>query len=58
MANIGYNGFDKVGKISLGLILLAYAGDQSKKATFKVFGNPVFPVPLVALPLSIWVCDF
>jgi hypothetical protein len=53
MANHGYNGFGTVG-VSLALILLAYIGDQSKKATFKVFGNPVFPVPIVAIPLFIW----
>lgn len=53
MANHGYNGFGTVG-ISLALILLSYIGDQSKKATFKINDQPVFPVPIVAIPLFVW----
>eukprot|EP00594_Rhizosolenia_setigera_P011917 CAMPEP_0178970528 /NCGR_PEP_ID=MMETSP0789-20121207/19615_1 /TAXON_ID=3005 /ORGANISM="Rhizosolenia setigera, Strain CCMP 1694" /LENGTH=332 /DNA_ID=CAMNT_0020657089 /DNA_START=124 /DNA_END=1122 /DNA_ORIENTATION=- len=53
MANHGYNGFKTVG-ISLALILLSYVGDQSKKATFKINDQPVFPVPIVAIPLFLW----
>ena len=53
MANHGYNGFKTVGT-SLALILLAYVGDQSKKATFKVIDQPVFPLPIVVIPLFTW----
>lgn len=53
MAYHGYSGFG-LAWVSLSLILLSYVGDQSKKVTFEVFGQPVFPAPAVMIPLFIW----
>jgi len=53
MANHGYEGFGTVG-ISVALVLLSYIGDSSTKATFEFNHQPVFPVPIVVMPLLIW----
>ena len=54
MAYHGYKGFGTSVGITIALILISYIGDQSKKATFLLNGQPVFPIPIVAMPLFIW----